>query len=110
MTQADRVHSTPPLNTPIDTTRRRFLTVAAGASIASVGTLAVAAMPAASQASAACVIDPIFAIIEEHKALSIAFTAAIECPDYAQMVVAEPELEEFVNAAGKVYAAVPRGY
>jgi len=95
---------------PVDSTRRRFLTTAAAASIASVGTLAVAAMPTASQASAACVIDPIFAIIEEHKALSIAFTAAIECPDYAQMVVAEPELEEFVNAAGKVYAAVPRGY
>jgi hypothetical protein len=42
MTQADRVHGTPPLNTPIDTHRRRFLAVAAGASFASVGTLAVA--------------------------------------------------------------------
>jgi hypothetical protein len=42
MTQATRVLSTPPLNTPIDTNRRRFLTVAAGASVASVGTLAAA--------------------------------------------------------------------
>jgi hypothetical protein len=40
MAQADRVLSTPPTNTPIDTTRRRFLAVAAGASV---GTLAVAA-------------------------------------------------------------------
>jgi hypothetical protein len=47
MTQADRVLSTPPTNTPIDTNRRRFLTVAAGASVAGVGSLAVAAaMPA----------------------------------------------------------------
>ena len=44
MTQADRVLSTPPLNTPIDTTRRRFLSVAAGASVAGVGSLAVAAV------------------------------------------------------------------
>jgi hypothetical protein len=51
MTQADRVHSTPPTNTsainPVDPTRRGFLAVAAGASVASVGTLAVAAAPAA---------------------------------------------------------------
>jgi hypothetical protein len=48
MTRADRVLSTPPTNTPIDTNRQRFLAVAAGASAASVGTLAVAAaMPAA---------------------------------------------------------------
>jgi hypothetical protein len=51
MAKADSVHSTPPTNTsatnppgPVDTTRRRFLTVAAGASVASVGTLAVAAI------------------------------------------------------------------
>jgi hypothetical protein len=31
MTQADRVLSTPPTNTPVDTTRRHFLTVAAEA-------------------------------------------------------------------------------
>ena len=46
MTKADRVYSTPPTNTPIDTTRRRFLTVAAGSSIASVGSLAAAAFAA----------------------------------------------------------------
>ena len=44
MTQADRVHSTPPTNTPVDTTRRRFLAVAAFASVAGAGSLAAAAM------------------------------------------------------------------
>jgi hypothetical protein len=39
------MHSMPPLNTPIDTNRRRFLAVAAGASAASVGTLTAAAEP-----------------------------------------------------------------
>jgi hypothetical protein len=68
MPKANRVHSTPPTNTPIDTTRRRFLAVAAGASVASVGTLAVAAaMPAAALYSAAWAVDPIFAAIEAHR-------------------------------------------
>jgi hypothetical protein len=51
MTQADSVHSTPPTNTsalPVDPTRRRFINIAAGASIVSVGSLvAAAAAPAA---------------------------------------------------------------
>jgi hypothetical protein len=47
MTRADRVLSTPPTNTPIDTNRRRFLAVAACASFVGAGSLAVAAaMPA----------------------------------------------------------------
>jgi ferric-dicitrate binding protein FerR (iron transport regulator) len=42
MTRADRVHSTPPTNTPVDPTRRRFLSQAAG--VAAGGTaLALAA-------------------------------------------------------------------
>jgi hypothetical protein len=55
MTQADSVLSTPPTNTsatnppgPVDPTRRGFITLAAGASFVSVGTLAVAAMPTAA--------------------------------------------------------------
>jgi len=60
MIQADSVLSTPPTNTPIDTERRRFFAVAAGASVVSVGTLAVAAaIPAAVLAA-----DPIFAAID----------------------------------------------
>jgi hypothetical protein len=52
---------------PVDQARRRFLTVAAGASVASVGTLAVAAaMPAAAPASAACAVE---ALIEAGKAV-----------------------------------------
>jgi len=43
MTQADRVHSTPPTNTsalPVDPTRRRFLTVAAVGSKPGCGSIA----------------------------------------------------------------------
>jgi hypothetical protein len=43
MTQADRVLSTPPINTPVDPARRRFLTVAAVGSMVGAGTLAAAA-------------------------------------------------------------------
>jgi hypothetical protein len=59
MTQADRVHSTPPTNTPIDPKRRRFLSVAAGGAVA-------AAIPAAALAAAPAV-DPIFAVIAQHR-------------------------------------------
>jgi hypothetical protein len=43
MTQAESVLSTPPTNTPADTTRRRFLTVAAVGSMVGAGSLAFAA-------------------------------------------------------------------
>jgi hypothetical protein len=78
MIKADRVHSTPPTNTPIDSTRRRFLTVAAGASVASVGSLAAAAMPAAAPDSAACAVDPIYAAIEAHRKAHAAHMASLE--------------------------------
>jgi hypothetical protein len=67
MTQATRVHSTPPTNTPIDTERRRFLAVAAGASVVSVGTLAVAAAIPAAALAAVPTVDPIYAAIEAHR-------------------------------------------
>jgi hypothetical protein len=60
MTQADSVHSTPPTNTskipPVDRTRRRVLTTAAG--------IVALAISPASQAAAS---DPIFAAIEKHR-------------------------------------------
>ena len=85
MTQADRVLSTPPLNTHIDTNRRRFLTVAAGASVASVGILAAAAaMPAAVTDSSACAIDPAFALIAVHRAAEIAHGEVIDAQDEAE--------------------------
>jgi hypothetical protein len=77
MTQADRVLSTPPTNMsatnparPVDQARRHFLTVAAGASVASVGTLAVAAI-ATGAPPAALAVDPIYAAIERHKAAAL---------------------------------------
>jgi hypothetical protein len=78
MAKADCVHSTPPTRTPIsqnssDPTRRYFLTVAAGASVASVGTLAVAAMPTAAALAAS---DPIYAAIERRRAAQVAADAA----------------------------------
>ena len=71
MTQADRVHSTPPTNTsatnPVDPTRRGFIVVAAGASIISVCNLAAVAMPISTTPVSDAPIDPIFAAIEAHR-------------------------------------------
>ena len=109
MTRADSVHSTPPTNTsannppePVDQARRRFITVAAGASVASVGTLAVAAKPAA------CAVDPIYAAIERHKDLAKAFDAVwklrARCKDFGTLTEAEKahlrELDDATDAAG----------
>jgi hypothetical protein len=69
MAKATRVHSTPPTNTsatnpsgPVDPTRRGFITLAAGASIISVGSLAAVAMPVSDAP-----IDPIYDVIEVHR-------------------------------------------
>jgi hypothetical protein len=75
MPKATCVHSTPPTNTPIE--RRRFLTVAAGASVASVGALTVAAMPATAPDRQACAVDPIFAIIDKHQAATATWREAV---------------------------------
>jgi hypothetical protein len=81
--QATRVLSTPPT---IDSKRRRFLAVAAAASVASVGTLAVAAaMPAAGPA---CRVDPIYAAIERHMEAAIVWDAAVDV--WAKFLDAEP--------------------
>jgi hypothetical protein len=57
------------------------LTLAAGASVVSVGTLAVAAMPASAPDRPACAVDPIFEVIERHRAACEAHTQAVyvEC-------------------------------
>jgi hypothetical protein len=83
MIKANSVHSTPrrtasKINAPIDTTRRRFLAVSAGASVASVGTLAVAAMPGIVPAIAACAVDPAFVLIAEKLAADIAHEKACD--------------------------------
>jgi hypothetical protein len=84
MDQAKSVLSTPPTNTPIDKTRRRFLTVAAGASISSVGALTVAAMPATAPDRSACAVDPAFALIAEKLAADVAHCEAIDVQDEAE--------------------------
>jgi hypothetical protein len=90
MTQATRVHSTPPTNTsainPVDPTRRGFITLAAGASIISVGSLAaVAAMPIADALpTAEAAADPAFALIAEKLAADVAHCAAIDAQDEAE--------------------------
>ena len=77
MTQANRVHSTPPTNTPkippVD--RRGFLVQAAG--VVAGGAALGAALPLpAPAATPQGLPDPIWAAIEKHKALTIPFDAA----------------------------------
>jgi hypothetical protein len=76
MTQADRVLSTPPTNTsatnppgPVDPTRRRLLTVAAGGAVAAMA-ISTTAQAAGSPA------DPIFAAIAAHQKAHATMQAA----------------------------------
>jgi hypothetical protein len=84
MTKADRVHSTPPTNTsatnppgPIDPTRRRLLTVAAGGAVAA---MAISTMAQASPADP----DPAFALIAEKLAADMAHGVSIDAQDEAE--------------------------
>jgi hypothetical protein len=77
MAKATRVHSTPPTNTPIDTHRRHFLAVAAGASVVSVGALTAAAMPAIALGAEPAP-DPIYVAIGKHKAAVVVWDAAVD--------------------------------
>jgi hypothetical protein len=88
MAKADCVLSTPPTNTPINTTRRRFLSQTAGVA-ASGAVLALATIPPApaiaapasplDPANASPVgADPIFAVIEGHKAARAIVYSAID--------------------------------
>jgi hypothetical protein len=68
MTQADRVHSTPPTNTP---TRRRFLSTAAALTAGSA--VLGLAIPSALAAH-----DPVYALIETRKAMTAALIATLD--------------------------------
>ena len=70
MTQADRVHSTPRLNMPVDPTRRRFLSQAASVSAGS-AMLAMAPTISAPAIASQRVPDPILAAIEAHRAVTV---------------------------------------
>jgi hypothetical protein len=82
------VHSTPPTNTPIDTTRRCFLNIVARAAVAAAiptGAAALPAMPAAAPASAACAIDPAFALIRAKRLADVKHCWAIEAQNVAAL-------------------------
>jgi hypothetical protein len=109
MIKADSVLSTPPTNTLIDSKRRRFLAVAAGASVASVSTLAVAAMPTAAPDSPACTIDPIFAVIERHRKACAAHNEAIDTHmDFEEVGMAGAKLEKYESLVAETDAAYDR--
>ncbi|MEH2562090.1 ferric-dicitrate binding protein FerR (iron transport regulator) [Bradyrhizobium sp. AZCC 2289] len=72
MTQADRVHSTPPTNMPADPTRRHFLSqsagVAAGGAVLALATVSASADATAPMAALApSDVDPIFSLIEDYR-------------------------------------------
>jgi hypothetical protein len=84
MAKADRVYITPPINTPIDTTRRRFIAVAAFASVAGAGSLAAAAMAPKGVPQALTLpngsgfqADPIYEVIERHRKAAREHTEAV---------------------------------
>jgi hypothetical protein len=103
MIQADRVLSTQPTNTPVDTTRRRFLNLAAAGSIA---TLAPAiAVPAALS-------DPVFGLIDAHRKAEAAHLAAIKeldrldkTPGFKDWDVTEQPCRDEFNAFDVLLAA-----
>src|SRR5229473_686783 len=96
MTRADSVLSTPPTNTPTDTTRRRFLAVAAVGSFVGAGSLAAAAIappnvpqavtipPAPCLAVPAVLSDPAFVLIADKRAADIAHGKAIDAEEEAE--------------------------
>jgi hypothetical protein len=77
-----RADSNTTTRSPADSSRRRFLTVAAAASAVSVTALAAAAMPvqqtcALASLEAGALEDPIFTAIENHKAVHAAWVATV---------------------------------
>jgi hypothetical protein len=94
MIQADRVLSTPPTNTPVDTTRRRFLTVAAIGSMVGAGSLAFAAaapndLPKAVTVPPAVAIaehDPVFGLIDAHRKADRDHEAALDDQDRLERI------------------------
>jgi hypothetical protein len=94
MIQADSVYITPPTNTPVDTTRRRFLAIAAFASAVGAGSLAFAAaapndVPQAITVRPAPAIaghDPVFGLIEAHTKADRDHEAALDEQDRLERI------------------------
>jgi hypothetical protein len=125
MTQADRVYSTPPTNTsaidhpmmfpPRDPTRRRFLAVAAVASVVGAGTLAAAtAMDQGVPHAVAGIptsVDPVYAAIEAHSkayaTMQAAFAEHRKAHDFADAKVGPAHLDipSMVNPGETVEAS-----
>jgi hypothetical protein len=105
MTQADSVLSTPPTNTRVDTTRRRFLIVAAVASAVGTGTLAAAArapyVPQAVTIPRHSRPDPAFVLIADKLAGDIAHGEAID---------AKAEAEEYGIGLDEAYDRCSAAY
>jgi hypothetical protein len=112
MAQADSVHSTPPTNTPIDKTRRRFLTVAAVGSMIGAGSLAAVAMtqtdvPQAVTVPRHSMPDPAFALIADKQAADIAHGEAIDAQDEAdERGIGVDEADDRCCAAGDAVNAI----
>jgi hypothetical protein len=99
MAKANSVHSTPPTNTPIPqcnpadaTSRRRFLTKAAGVA-------AGGAVPAGEElplpAVAASGVDPIFSLIEDYRAAAKVVAAAAAEVDRREELLIEEGLGQY---------------
>jgi hypothetical protein len=97
MTQATRVHSTPPTSTsannppePVDQARRRFLTVAAGGAVAAMAMAIATTARAAGEGinlsapSLGIEADPAFALIAAHRAAEVAYGEVIAAQDDAE--------------------------
>jgi hypothetical protein len=87
---------------PVDPTRRHFLTVAAGASVVSVGTLAVAAaIPTAVLAA-----DPVYEVIERHRKACREHNEAIDIHmDFEELGMTGAKLEEYKRLVAETDAA-----
>ena len=103
MTRADCVHSTPPLRTPIDTTRRNLIAQAAAAVAG--GALLGATLPLPEAAGAAQpLVDPVYAAITRREQISILYTAAVDRS--GDMEASHPDYEEAVGITAEVSTAL----
>jgi hypothetical protein len=76
MTQAESVHSTPPINT--SATRRRFLSQSAGMAAGGAVLALVTIPPGPAVGAPASALDPVFALIAEKRAADVAHDKAID--------------------------------